>query len=195
MFWAVDNSSAPLVKLLLTDSRIDPSANDQLAISSASFHGHPEIVKLLLADPRVDPSTHDQWPIRVASDNGRADVVKLLLDQRVDISGGLSLPSSPQMSALFSLRRSHRLTRLPADFDRTPDLRSVLSDIEKIEARRKALLDDYLLLSDLSHLCLEYVPDLFCHLDAPLSSLVDSINDNNNPNPFPRFSFGCLSTL
>jgi hypothetical protein len=25
--------------------------------------------------------------------------------------------------------------------------------------------------------------------------LVDSINDNNNPNPFPRFSFGCLSTL
>jgi hypothetical protein len=70
------------------------------------------------------------------------------------------------------------------------DCSSVVAEIEKIESQRKALFDTYLL-SDLSVLCLDYVPDLFCHLDAPISSLIQpNVNDN-----FPHFFFGCLSTL
>jgi hypothetical protein len=44
-----------------------------------------------------------------------------------------------------------------------------------------------------------FVSDLsmfFCHLDEPISSLVDSSQQNSkNLNPLPRFSFANLSTL
>jgi hypothetical protein len=61
----------------------------------------------------------------------------------------------------------------------------VVADIEKIELQHKALLNHHLV-SDVSNLCLESVPDLFCHFDnAP--SLVQS------GNPFPRFSFVFLA--
>jgi hypothetical protein len=210
-----------IVKLLLADKRVDPSVQNQHPIIWASYFGNTEVVKVLLADPRVDPSVEDHCPLRSASENGHAELVKLLLadkrvdpsvrnqaaitsacqfdcvevaklllaDQRVDISR-LPCPSSSQIAALFSLRRSFRL-QLQRDLNSHSDLRSVLADVAKIEAQRKALLDDHLL-SDLSNLCLDYVPDLFCHLDAPISSLV-LITDNSDP--FPRFSFGCLSTL
>jgi hypothetical protein len=147
-------------------------------------------VKVLLADQRVDPSADDQYSIRKASQYGHSEVVKLLLaDQRVDISL-LPLPSFPQVLALFLLRRSYRIALKPSDFEQQPGLRPLVADIEKIESQRKSLLDAHLI-SDLSSLCLEYVPDLFCHLDDPLSSLIDSAKGDI----FPRFSFGCLSSL
>jgi hypothetical protein len=178
----------PFLNSLLTDERIDPSFNNQLPIFLASFYGHTEAVRLLLADKRVDPS--DRLSIRFASDKGHAGVVKLLLaDQRVDISP-LPLPSSPQVLVLFLLRRSYRLALKPTDFEQQPGLPSFVADIEKIESQRKSLLDAHLI-SDLSSLCLEYVPDLVCHLDAPISSLIDS----SKGDIFPRFSFGCLSSL
>src|SRR5215217_300964 len=43
-----------VVKMLLADERVDPSANNNSAIQGASMKGHLEIVELLLADERVD---------------------------------------------------------------------------------------------------------------------------------------------
>jgi hypothetical protein len=100
--------------------------------------------------------------------------------------------------ALHVLRRSTRRKAL-ANEDNVltvrPALRIALDDIENIEAQRKALLD-VLLLSDLSNLCLDYVPDLFCHLETPLSSITTS-TDQTKPHmhSVPRFSFSCLSSL
>lgn len=42
-----------VMKVLLSDSRVDPSAGSNHAIVWASKCGHFEIVKLLLSDPRV----------------------------------------------------------------------------------------------------------------------------------------------
>ena len=77
---------ANIVKILLADSRIDPSACDNESVIIASMCGHTDIVKLLLADPRVDPSINNE-PIIEAASGGHTDIVKLLLkDPRVDPS-------------------------------------------------------------------------------------------------------------
>ena len=54
--WASENGHFEIVKLLLSDYRVNPSADNNYAIKRASRNGHFEIVKLLLADKRVDPS-------------------------------------------------------------------------------------------------------------------------------------------
>jgi hypothetical protein len=78
----------PLLKLLLTDPRIDPSVESNAAIRTASQYGQAEVVKLLLADPRVDPSADNSSALRMAClAEGQVEVVKLLLaDKRVDPS-------------------------------------------------------------------------------------------------------------
>ena len=45
--WASHNGHLEVVKLLLQDSRVDPSAEDNGAIRWASFNGYLEVVKLL----------------------------------------------------------------------------------------------------------------------------------------------------
>ena len=77
-----------IVKLLLQDERVDPSADNRNdAIRYASMNGHTEIVKLLLQDKRVDPSNKKNLAIGFASYYGHTEVVKLLLqDKRVDPS-------------------------------------------------------------------------------------------------------------
>lgn len=67
------------VKLLLADSRVDPTADNNLAIQVASENGNAEVVKLLLADSRVDPTVDNNFAIRIASEHGHTEVVKLLL--------------------------------------------------------------------------------------------------------------------
>ena len=56
-----------VVKLLLADPGVDPSAKDNESIRFASYYGHTEVVKLLLADLRVDPNAKDNESIRGAS--------------------------------------------------------------------------------------------------------------------------------
>ena len=86
---ASSDGHSEIVKLLLADHRVDPSANDNYAIRISSSHGNLEVVKLLLADPRVDPSDNHNYSIRNASNNGHLEIVKLLLtDPRVDPSNG-----------------------------------------------------------------------------------------------------------
>ncbi len=45
-----------IVKLLLEDSRTDPSVHDNYAMNYSVHNGNVEILKLLLQDSRVDPS-------------------------------------------------------------------------------------------------------------------------------------------
>jgi hypothetical protein len=94
--------------------------------------------------------------------------------------------------ALLSLRRSFRLEVVEKRQELSSclgwDSFAVVAEIEVIESQRKAWLDLHLL-SDLSQMCLEYVPDFFCCLDVEVSSLIPTSSR------FPRFSFSCLSSL
>jgi hypothetical protein len=87
LYVAAVSGSTDVVKLLLSDSRADPSEQDNLALIGASEEGHLEIVTILLADARVDPSGQDNAALGWASKNGHLEIVKLLLsDDRVDPS-------------------------------------------------------------------------------------------------------------
>jgi ankyrin repeat protein len=73
-----------VVERLLRDERVDPSAQDNLAIQFAAENGHLAIVERLLADKRVDPSAQDNEVLRRAIANGHDAVVALLKkDKRV----------------------------------------------------------------------------------------------------------------
>jgi hypothetical protein len=187
------NGHTEIVKLLLADQRVDPSVDEQYAIRAACNKSRVEVVKLLLADKRVDPSADDQYPIRSATGQAHTELVKLLLaDQRVALPSSWPLSKvSPDVFPLFLLRRSIRrkLTKSKQQNQPDCDFTSVVTNIKQIEAQRKALLEQYLI-PDLSKLCLNYVPHLFCHLDAEISTLIDESDSE-----FPRFSFSCLSTL
>ena len=48
-----------IIKILLTDPKADPSADNNRAIRLASENGHYEIVQLLLNDKRINPSSEN----------------------------------------------------------------------------------------------------------------------------------------
>jgi DNA-binding protein YbaB len=50
------NGHTEVVKLLLSDSRVDPSAEDNEALIETAEQGHVEIVKLLLSNSRLEVS-------------------------------------------------------------------------------------------------------------------------------------------
>lgn len=50
---ASQNGHLEVIRLLLADSRVNPSANNNAAIRWASRHGYLEIVRLLESDPRA----------------------------------------------------------------------------------------------------------------------------------------------
>jgi Ankyrin repeats (3 copies) len=77
---AAIEGNTDIVRLLLADPRVDPSADMNYAIRWASELGRTEVVRMLLDDPRVDPSNWKQWAIRKASRNGHKEIVRLLLD-------------------------------------------------------------------------------------------------------------------
>ena len=61
---ASENGRSEVVKILLRDWGVDPSATDDLSLRWASVNGHAEVVKLLLGDPRVDPSSRANEAIK-----------------------------------------------------------------------------------------------------------------------------------
>ncbi|PRP86042.1 LMBR1-like region-containing protein [Planoprotostelium fungivorum] len=76
-----------ILQLLLSDSRVDPSARENQAIECAVYEGCNEILQLLLSDPRlllsasrVNPSLADNNTIRKAAEVGLSDIVQLLLN-------------------------------------------------------------------------------------------------------------------
>ena len=81
---AVLDNNIELVKMLLTDDRVDPSYDDNILLTIAANYGHIEIIKLLLADDRVDPAKHASKITWMATMNGKIDALKLLMsDDRV----------------------------------------------------------------------------------------------------------------
>jgi ankyrin repeat protein len=84
---AIQANDIQKIKLLLNDSKIDPSFDENDYICFAAENGYSEIIELLLKDKRVNPSTLDNYPIRKASAYGYLDTVKLLLNNsKVDPS-------------------------------------------------------------------------------------------------------------
>jgi len=53
---AIEHENAELVRLFLANSHVDPSADNNWAIRTASAEGYTDVVVVLLADPRVNPS-------------------------------------------------------------------------------------------------------------------------------------------
>lgn len=67
-----------IVKIILTQTNVDPSVNNNEAIIAASRKGHEEIVELLLQDSRVDPSDNDNSAIINTIDNRHVYITQLL---------------------------------------------------------------------------------------------------------------------
>jgi len=81
---ASDRGFLEIVREILADGRVHPSAYVNSAIVGASRNGHAEIVRELLADPRMtgfgdlrDRGRGDL--LNIACDNGHVDVVRILL--------------------------------------------------------------------------------------------------------------------
>lgn len=73
-----------ILKILLSNNKLDPSSLDNSAISVASEFGNLESVRLLLSDPRVDPSGGDNRALWGALHYGYIEVSNLLMkDPRV----------------------------------------------------------------------------------------------------------------
>lgn len=88
LYNACRNGRADAVRLLLADSRIDPSVNDNECIHVACSFGYMHIAALLLEDNRVNPQDpNGTTPLEAAATRGHDDIVSYLLsDSRVDPS-------------------------------------------------------------------------------------------------------------
>jgi hypothetical protein len=64
-----------VVKVMLADPRVDPSALNNTAIQYASANGHVSIVAELMKHPKVNPADDQNFAIRYAAAKGN----KLLL--------------------------------------------------------------------------------------------------------------------
>ena len=65
--WASRSGKFEMVKLLLSDKRVDPSSGNNYALNEASKEGHYNVVKLLLSDERVNLSSEDYYAVKEAT--------------------------------------------------------------------------------------------------------------------------------
>lgn len=73
-----------MVRTLLDDERIDPSAYNSDSIIACAETGDATVMEWLLSDPRVDPSTAENRPVYLCCKHGYADILSLLFeDDRV----------------------------------------------------------------------------------------------------------------
>ncbi|KAI8892833.1 hypothetical protein BC833DRAFT_638040 [Globomyces pollinis-pini] len=80
---SIERNYISIVQMLLPDSRVDPSNNDNEAFEIAVEYGQEEIVKLLLLDSRVDPASDNNCSIREAAENVYQEIVEnLIADSR-----------------------------------------------------------------------------------------------------------------
>ena len=84
---AVANGDAEVVRILLTDKRVNAGTANDSAIRMAVQARNAAVIELLLANKRVDPSTNHNYAIRLAAQCCDTEVVRLLLaHERVDPS-------------------------------------------------------------------------------------------------------------
>lgn len=69
------------IDILLKDGRLNPGANENIAITATASSGNLEIMKLLIDDNRADPSANMNEPIFAACKNGHIEMLKLLMEQ------------------------------------------------------------------------------------------------------------------
>ncbi|KAJ3017184.1 UNVERIFIED_CONTAM: hypothetical protein HDU68_011815 [Siphonaria sp. JEL0065] len=77
--FAIVRGHLEVVKLLFCDPRVDPSANDDIAIKCAVYYSRPAIVKLLLTDPTVDPTVDNDFAVITACETGNMEILQRLL--------------------------------------------------------------------------------------------------------------------
>lgn len=77
---ATEKGYLDMVKLLLTDLRVNPSVDDNYALIEACRRGYAMIVKKLLSDKRVSPVNVNANPLTTAIDNNNPQIVKILLE-------------------------------------------------------------------------------------------------------------------
>lgn len=75
---AVAEGRTDIVRLLLSDKRVDPADQGNYAICAAAELGYVEIIRLLLADGRVDTTVYKNSPIREAEARGYTEIAQLL---------------------------------------------------------------------------------------------------------------------
>lgn len=68
-----------VMKLLLADPCVDPTANDNYVIQYAAVENNLHSIELLLADSRVDPTANDNYVFRHAIHHLYSDVNRLLV--------------------------------------------------------------------------------------------------------------------
>ena len=69
--------------MLLSDPRVNPSANYNRSIRRASEYGHHETVRVLLADPRVNLPVIKNYSLQMmAMKSGQYKIVELLKNNR-----------------------------------------------------------------------------------------------------------------
>jgi len=82
LWFAAATGAMDLMRILLADSRVDPTVGDNLAFRMAVEKNHPDMVRLLLADPRIRPVG-----LRAAIHKGFVEIVELMLqDPRTDVA-------------------------------------------------------------------------------------------------------------
>jgi hypothetical protein len=83
--WASSKGHLEVLRLLLSDARVNLAAYGNAAIRKASMRGQLEVLRLLMTDSRVNPAGSDNGAIIEASNYGHLEVVRLLLtDSRVN---------------------------------------------------------------------------------------------------------------
>jgi hypothetical protein len=82
---AIKAGRPDIVKLLVTDPSVDPSARRNHFLDIASKEGNAEIIQILLSDPRVNPADHHNIALANAVEKNHLEAVKVLLaDSRVN---------------------------------------------------------------------------------------------------------------
>jgi hypothetical protein len=76
---AAATGNTSLVRLLLQDPRIDPTAKNNAALRNASENNFVDVIRVLLADGRANPAAKQNAAIKHAIDNGNVEIVRLLL--------------------------------------------------------------------------------------------------------------------
>jgi hypothetical protein len=76
---ASETGLVDVVRSLLLDNRVDPSARDNEAIKVASKNGHTKIIEILIASERVDPTAQNNAAIRLARLHRQESSIQALL--------------------------------------------------------------------------------------------------------------------
>jgi len=92
--WTIQKSSqfghTDVVRLLLVDSRLDPTVDDNYAILISCENGHAAVVQLLLADGRADPTADNNYALWTSSWSGYADLQRTIT-MRSDRAAGMDM--------------------------------------------------------------------------------------------------------